>query len=137
MLTPSRPTVPTVDVGYLFESGSYRKLGAMFWDDYWKTDPKNPVWEVLGTRCALASPQFGCLFLRYAKSSGSQVVTNGDKTRVRQHLLFPPSLSLTLEYYSLLLGQVLIDKSRHLDALVYLFFRSTRAILLTSTLCFC
>ncbi|EFP86879.1 hypothetical protein PGT21_029178 [Puccinia graminis f. sp. tritici] len=35
----------------LWESKGYKKLGALFWPDYWKTHADVPVWLLIGTQC--------------------------------------------------------------------------------------
>lgn len=32
----------------LFEMNEYKETGAIFWPDYWKTAPDNPMWEIMG-----------------------------------------------------------------------------------------
>lgn len=34
------------DPSYLFEQEDYQKHGAVFWPDFWKTDPENPIWKI-------------------------------------------------------------------------------------------
>ncbi|RKO86629.1 mannosyltransferase putative-domain-containing protein [Blyttiomyces helicus] len=43
--------VPIVDPTFLFDSPEFRKKGAMFWPDYWKTHSQNPVWRWMGAPC--------------------------------------------------------------------------------------
>jgi hypothetical protein len=38
---------PTVDPTFLFEDKRYQATGTLFWQDYWKTHPENPVWDLL------------------------------------------------------------------------------------------
>lgn len=33
----------------LFSAPAYLEHGAMFWPDYWRTDPHNPIWEIIGS----------------------------------------------------------------------------------------
>jgi alpha 1,2-mannosyltransferase len=33
----------------LFDSGAYRKHGAIFWPDFWRTAADNPIWNITGT----------------------------------------------------------------------------------------
>lgn len=42
---------PAADVGLLFDSKAYQRLGAFFWPDYWKETPINPVWQLIGVQC--------------------------------------------------------------------------------------
>lgn len=35
----------------LWNAPAYKRLGAMFWPDYWKTSPVNPIWAIIGTQC--------------------------------------------------------------------------------------
>ncbi|KAG0143192.1 hypothetical protein CROQUDRAFT_661603 [Cronartium quercuum f. sp. fusiforme G11] len=35
----------------LWESKAYKKLGAIFWPDYWKTHADVPIWLLIGTQC--------------------------------------------------------------------------------------
>lgn len=48
-LTDRRP-VPTRDPDYLFSAPNYRRLGSLFWPDYWKTAPENPIWQIMGVK---------------------------------------------------------------------------------------
>ncbi|KAK4047491.1 hypothetical protein OIV83_005404 [Microbotryomycetes sp. JL201] len=58
----------------LWESKAYKRLGVMFWPDYWRTSADNPIWAMIGVPC---------------RDEWEQEA-----------------------------GQILIDKSRHLDALL-------------------
>ncbi len=58
----------------LWESKAYKRLGVMFWPDYWRTSADNPIWAVTGVPC---------------RDEWEQEA-----------------------------GQILIDKSKHLDALL-------------------
>ncbi|GAA6057560.1 hypothetical protein NBRC10513_006572 [Rhodotorula toruloides] len=58
----------------LWEAKAYKRLGAMFWPDYWRTHPINPIWAVIGVPCR--------------------------------------------DEWEMEAGTILIDKSRHLDALL-------------------
>ena len=42
------PALPPDD---LFTQKNYKRLGAMFWPDYWKTSANNPMWAILGVQC--------------------------------------------------------------------------------------
>ena len=35
----------------IFDSPGFKRLGVMFWPDYWKTVAHNPVWQVIGVQC--------------------------------------------------------------------------------------
>lgn len=35
------------DPSYLFDDVNYKKYGCIFWPDYWRTSPQNPIWSVL------------------------------------------------------------------------------------------
>lgn len=35
------------DPTYLFEHDDYKKNGAVFWPDFWKTDVNNPIWKIV------------------------------------------------------------------------------------------
>ncbi|KAH8929995.1 glycosyltransferase family 71 protein [Atractiella rhizophila] len=35
----------------LWDSKAYKRLGALFWPDYWKTGADNPIWSIIGTQC--------------------------------------------------------------------------------------
>lgn len=39
--------VPYRDPTFLFDSEEYQTYGAVFWPDFWKTDPENPIWEIV------------------------------------------------------------------------------------------
>ncbi|KAM0752545.1 hypothetical protein T439DRAFT_286821 [Meredithblackwellia eburnea MCA 4105] len=62
------------DSAGLWESKAYKRLGVMFWPDYWRTSADNPIWALIGVPC---------------RDEWEQEA-----------------------------GQILIDKSRHLDALI-------------------
>lgn len=32
----------------IWNAPSYKRLGVMFWPDYWKTGPMNPIWGIIG-----------------------------------------------------------------------------------------
>ena len=32
---------------YLFDAAEYRSAGALFWPDFWKTSPANPIWDIV------------------------------------------------------------------------------------------
>jgi len=42
---------PAVPPESLFDQKNYKRLGAMFWPDYWKTSANNPMWAILGVQC--------------------------------------------------------------------------------------
>lgn len=35
------------DPAFLFQNDIYKSTGAVFWPDYWKTEKKNPVWQIV------------------------------------------------------------------------------------------
>ncbi|GAA5992174.1 hypothetical protein JCM11641_007787 [Rhodosporidiobolus odoratus] len=35
----------------LWEAKSYQRLGVIFWPDYWRTQPDNSIWAILGVPC--------------------------------------------------------------------------------------
>jgi len=35
---------------YLFESSAYKKLGTIFWPDFWKTEKENSIWKIIGSQ---------------------------------------------------------------------------------------
>ena len=39
-----------VDPTFLFDSIEYRKNGAVFWPDFWKTSKKNPIWKIVQSK---------------------------------------------------------------------------------------
>ncbi|KZT62802.1 glycosyltransferase family 71 protein [Calocera cornea HHB12733] len=43
--------IPAADPALLFDAPNYQRLGAMFWPDYWKTSPVNPIWQIIGVQC--------------------------------------------------------------------------------------
>ena len=43
--------VPLVNPDFLFSSEPLRQTGTLFWKDFWKTHPRNPVWDILGLDC--------------------------------------------------------------------------------------
>ncbi|EJU06345.1 hypothetical protein DACRYDRAFT_97827 [Dacryopinax primogenitus] len=43
--------IPAADPAILFDAPNYQRLGAMFWPDYWKTTPVNPIWQIIGVQC--------------------------------------------------------------------------------------
>lgn len=38
-----------VDPTYLFDYHGYKENGALFWPDFWKTHPNNPIWDIVGS----------------------------------------------------------------------------------------
>ncbi|RKO84746.1 mannosyltransferase putative-domain-containing protein [Blyttiomyces helicus] len=44
-------TIPIVDPTFLFELEEFKRDGAVFWPDYWKTHDENPAWRWMGTPC--------------------------------------------------------------------------------------
>ena len=43
--------VPVKDPTFLFDHPAFIETGAMFWRDFWKTRPDNPIWPILGLEC--------------------------------------------------------------------------------------
>ncbi|KAK9894544.1 glycosyltransferase family 71 protein [Cystobasidium minutum MCA 4210] len=41
----------TTERELIWNAPSYKRLGVMFWPDYWKTGPMNPIWGIIGTQC--------------------------------------------------------------------------------------
>ena len=39
---------PLRNPAYLFDAPEYKKTGALFWSDYWKTSKHNPIWSIVG-----------------------------------------------------------------------------------------
>ena len=39
---------PIRNVEYLFDQGAYNDAGIVLWPDYWKTNPHNPIWRIIG-----------------------------------------------------------------------------------------
>ncbi len=37
------------DPSYLFNDKNYLEYGCLFWKDFWKTDPQNPIWDITQT----------------------------------------------------------------------------------------
>ena len=35
----------------MLHSKPFRETGAIFWKDFWKTKPENPIWKILGIPC--------------------------------------------------------------------------------------
>ncbi|BGP58166.1 hypothetical protein JCM8202v2_005827 [Rhodotorula sphaerocarpa] len=58
----------------LWEGKAYQRLGAMMWPDYWRTQPDNPIWAIIGVPCR--------------------------------------------DEWEMEAGQILVDKAKHLDALL-------------------
>ena len=42
---------PVRDPTFLFDHPAFNETGAVFWKDFWKTRPDNPLWNVLGLDC--------------------------------------------------------------------------------------
>lgn len=119
--------IPTRDPVYMFDAPGYKRLGAMFWPDFWKyvrglvclarlrlrwpladrqprascrTGPMNPVWQIMGVKVRPHHSPFGtrCKTLTAA---------------------LPPRPSLQCrDEWEQEAGQIFIDKASHLDALV-------------------
>jgi hypothetical protein len=43
--------LPVRDPTFLFDSPAYKHTGAIFWKDFWKTHPSNPIWKIFGVPC--------------------------------------------------------------------------------------
>ncbi|KAF8309130.1 hypothetical protein DL93DRAFT_2126696 [Clavulina sp. PMI_390] len=43
--------LPAASPDFFFTQKNYKRLGAMFWPDYWKTSANNPMWAILGVQC--------------------------------------------------------------------------------------
>ncbi|KAI9016555.1 mannosyltransferase putative-domain-containing protein [Phycomyces nitens] len=43
--------VPAIDPTFLFDSPDYKRTGAMFWPDFWKTDGENIIFPILDIPC--------------------------------------------------------------------------------------
>jgi hypothetical protein len=43
--------LPVKNVDILFELPAFKETGAVFWPDFWKTSPSNPIYEVLELQC--------------------------------------------------------------------------------------
>jgi hypothetical protein len=43
--------VPVSDPGVLFEHPAYLQTGALFWPDFWKTEPTNPIFDIFELNC--------------------------------------------------------------------------------------
>ncbi|MFD2742460.1 MULTISPECIES: alpha-mannosyltransferase [Sphingobacterium] len=37
------------DPSFLFASDEFNASGAIFWPDYWRTNPENPIWKIIGS----------------------------------------------------------------------------------------
>lgn len=51
MLYLDSDNLPALQPEKYFEQKNYKRLGAMFWPDYWKTSANNPMWAILGVQC--------------------------------------------------------------------------------------
>lgn len=43
--------LPALSPDLVFEQKNYKRLGTVFWPDYWKTSANNPMWAILGVQC--------------------------------------------------------------------------------------
>ncbi|KWU45631.1 hypothetical protein RHOSPDRAFT_32939 [Rhodotorula sp. JG-1b] len=43
--------IPVRDPAFLFDSVEFKEMGAVFWPDYWKDQPENAIWSILGVQC--------------------------------------------------------------------------------------
>eukprot|EP00243_Klebsormidium_subtile_P004655 TRINITY_DN18803_c0_g1_i1.p1 TRINITY_DN18803_c0_g1~~TRINITY_DN18803_c0_g1_i1.p1 ORF type:complete len:604 (-),score=117.91 TRINITY_DN18803_c0_g1_i1:349-2160(-) len=87
--------LPLRDPTYLFEYPQYRKSGAIFWPDYWRTSPLNPIWELVGAEPNGYEQESGQLLVNKRKGWAALAVTllfnqapyrlllNGDKDTYR------------------------------------------------------
>ncbi|KAL8286897.1 hypothetical protein RQP46_003903 [Phenoliferia psychrophenolica] len=44
-------SIPAQDVTPLFDSPAFKEHGAIFWSDFWKDQPENAIWSILGVQC--------------------------------------------------------------------------------------
>jgi alpha 1,2-mannosyltransferase len=51
LLLQDSDNLPTQAPELFFDQPNYKRLGAMFWVDYWKTSASNPMWHILGVQC--------------------------------------------------------------------------------------
>ena len=49
------PVLPLVTAPFnqttIWDSKAFKRLGAVFWPDYWKTSADNPMWLIIGVPC--------------------------------------------------------------------------------------
>ncbi|GAA5893045.1 hypothetical protein JCM6882_006924 [Rhodosporidiobolus microsporus] len=43
--------VPVRDVSGLWDSPEFKAMGVVLWPDYWKDQPENAIWSILGVQC--------------------------------------------------------------------------------------
>ena len=43
--------IPVRDPTFLFTSLPFLDTGAIFWKDFWKTRPENPIWKIINSPC--------------------------------------------------------------------------------------
>ena len=43
--------MPFRDPTFLFDTAPFKETGAIFWKDFWKTKPENPIWKILDIPC--------------------------------------------------------------------------------------
>ncbi|GAA5840711.1 hypothetical protein JCM11251_004188 [Rhodosporidiobolus azoricus] len=43
--------VPARDVSGLWDSPEFKEMGVVLWPDYWKNQPENAIWSILGIQC--------------------------------------------------------------------------------------
>ena len=51
MLYLDSDNLPAFKPELAFEMQGYKRMGAMFWPDYWKTSANNPIWAIIGVQC--------------------------------------------------------------------------------------
>ncbi|GAA5923059.1 hypothetical protein JCM1841_000298 [Sporobolomyces salmonicolor] len=44
-------SLPVRSIDGLFDSREFRQMGAVFWPDFWKDQPENAIWSILGVQC--------------------------------------------------------------------------------------
>ena len=64
---------PIKDPAFLFDDEEYRKVGSLFWPDYWQTHPDNPIWQLTGT---VASHAATALPVHAHRQAGISLPTN-------------------------------------------------------------
>jgi alpha 1,2-mannosyltransferase len=79
------------DPSFLFDQPEYKKHGAVFWPDYWRTEGGNPIWELTGV-----TPD-----LSYEQDSGQILV---DKSRCWKELSLACHYNHQAEFYYQLLN---------------------------------
>ncbi|KAL8278623.1 hypothetical protein RQP46_008915 [Phenoliferia psychrophenolica] len=80
------------DPAGLWESKAYKRLGVMFWPDYWRTSADNPIWSIIGVPCR-------SFIVSIAGALTDSSMVGRDEWEQEA-------------------GQIIIDKSQHLDGLL-------------------